>query len=110
MPGNPPELSELTRTVWIPELDEEDREVLELAAVEIDRYREMDRLNPSPHNAISIAVIEVISSHERTHLGTLTDRSLPVDVDATAKLHSPSRLAHVHCLHAVRQVSVAYYQ
>lgn len=49
----------MTRTVWTPELDEEDREVLELAVTEVERYREMDRLNPSPHNAISIAVMEV---------------------------------------------------
>lgn len=46
--------------MWTPELDEEDREVLELAAAEIDRYREIDRLSPSPYNAISIAVIEVM--------------------------------------------------
>jgi len=64
-------MSELTRTVWTPELDEEDREVLELAAVEIDRYREMDRLNPSPQNAISIAVMEVMSSHECAKGGVL---------------------------------------
>jgi transcription initiation factor TFIID subunit 2 len=45
--------------VWAPELDEDDREVLDLATAEIDRYREMDRLNPSSHNVISIAILEV---------------------------------------------------
>ena len=58
-----PEVSELSHAVWQPELDGEDRDVLELAKEEIDRYREMDRLNPSPHNVVSIAILEVYCPH-----------------------------------------------
>lgn len=56
-----------------PELDDEDREVLELAATEIDRYREIDILNPFPRNATSIAVIEVMSSYKYIQYGVFTD-------------------------------------
>lgn len=59
LPGRAPEQSELSRTAWAPELDDEDREVLDLATIEVERYRDLDRLNPSAHNAISIAAIEV---------------------------------------------------
>jgi transcription initiation factor TFIID subunit 2 len=59
VPVKAPQLSELTYSAWMPEQDDEDREVLELAIAEVDRYREMDRLNPSLHNSISIAALEV---------------------------------------------------
>ena len=61
-----PEVSELSHTVWQPELDDEDRDVLELAKEEVDRYREMDRLNPSPHNVVSIVILEVCCAHSPT--------------------------------------------
>lgn len=44
----------------------EDANLVKLAIAEVDRYRSMDRLIPSPHNVVTIAALEV-----RTVLDTL---------------------------------------
>ena len=44
----------------------EDANLVKLAIAEVERYRSMDRLIPSPHNVVTIAVLEV-----RTELDTL---------------------------------------
>lgn len=54
-----PEQSELQSTDWRTELDEYDNELLREALVEVERYREMDRLVPSPHNLVTVAILEV---------------------------------------------------
>ena len=39
--------------------EEENAEVLKRAAAQVERYRARDRLVPSRHNVVSVAVIEV---------------------------------------------------
>ena len=55
----PPERGELTRSA--PKIDqtEEDRQLLQLAVSEVERYRSMDRLIPSVHNVVTVAALEV---------------------------------------------------
>ncbi|KAH8094603.1 hypothetical protein BXZ70DRAFT_1009904 [Cristinia sonorae] len=54
----PPERGQFTDTENRPIMDEQDAELLKQALTEIDRYRSMDRLIPSPHNVVTIAAIE----------------------------------------------------
>jgi transcription initiation factor TFIID subunit 2 len=41
------------------ELNQEDVELVKQTIAEVDRYRSMDRLIPSPHNIVTIAALEV---------------------------------------------------
>lgn len=54
----PPERGEFT-TQSTPVHDTQDADLLKQALAEVDRYRSMDRLIPSYHNVVTVAVIEV---------------------------------------------------
>lgn len=55
----PPERGELLPTEAPNEQNAEDVNLLKAAIAEVDRYRSMDRLIPSPHNVVTIAALEV---------------------------------------------------
>lgn len=57
----PPERGELLPTESRIEHTPEDLELIKQTRTEVDRYRSMDRLIPSPHNIVTIAALEVIS-------------------------------------------------
>ncbi|TFK17374.1 TATA-binding protein associated factor Taf2 [Coprinopsis marcescibilis] len=54
----PPERGELLPSEARVELNEEDVELIKQTRIEVDRYRSMDRLIPSPHNIVTIAALE----------------------------------------------------
>ncbi|KAH9858258.1 hypothetical protein C2E23DRAFT_892071 [Lenzites betulinus] len=54
----PPERGEFISSETGPLPDPQDAELLKLAVSEVDRYRSMDRLIPTFHNVVTIAVIE----------------------------------------------------
>ena len=60
----PPERGELLPTEVPTEPNAEDAELIKLAIAEVDRYRSMDRLIPSPHNVVTIAALEVCAQFE----------------------------------------------
>ncbi|KAG8894105.1 hypothetical protein FRB99_001519, partial [Tulasnella sp. 403] len=53
-----PEQSQLIATTQAPQEKTQAAELLKAAAMEVERYREMDRLVPSLHNVVSIAALE----------------------------------------------------
>ena len=55
----PPERGELLPTEAPTEPNAEDANLLNQGITEVDRYRSMDRLIPSPHNVVTIAALEV---------------------------------------------------
>ena len=55
----PPERGEFIPIESQPVRDAQDVDLLKQALVEVDRYRSMDRLIPSYHNVVTVAVIEV---------------------------------------------------
>lgn len=55
----PPERGEFIASDANPALDAQDSHLLGDALSEVDRYRSMDRLIPTYHNIVSVAVIEV---------------------------------------------------
>ena len=55
----PPERGELTSSEPKTDQTHEDFELLDAAIVEVERYRSMDRLIPSLHNAVTVAALEV---------------------------------------------------
>ena len=55
----PPERGELLPSETRTEYTEEDMEIVKQTRMEVDRYRSMDRLIPSPHNLVTIAALEV---------------------------------------------------
>lgn len=56
----PPERGELLPAEARQEHNSEDISLVQQTLTEIDRYRSMDRLIPSPHNMVTIAALEVI--------------------------------------------------
>lgn len=58
----PPERGELQKEAPAQE-NAEDANLVKSAIAEIDRYRSMDRLIPSPHNVVTIAAMEVRICH-----------------------------------------------
>lgn len=54
----PPERGEFTATDSQPVQDVQDADLLKQALAEVDRYRSMDRLIPTYHNVVTVAVIE----------------------------------------------------
>jgi transcription initiation factor TFIID subunit 2 len=56
---SPPERGELLPTETYSDHNEEDLELIKQTRIEVDRYRSMDRLIPSPHNIVTIAALEV---------------------------------------------------
>ncbi|PCH34126.1 hypothetical protein WOLCODRAFT_130217 [Wolfiporia cocos MD-104 SS10] len=54
----PPERGEFIATDTQVKPDEEDASLLKQALEEVDRYRSMDRLIPTYHNAVTVAVVE----------------------------------------------------
>ncbi|THH30629.1 hypothetical protein EUX98_g3547 [Antrodiella citrinella] len=54
----PPERGQFTDIENHPTMDAQDVDLLKQALMEVDRYRSMDRLIPSPHNLVTIASIE----------------------------------------------------
>lgn len=60
----PPERGEFISTDSRPTLDGQDDDLLRLSMAEVDRYRSMDRLIPTYHNVVTIAVIEVGHIHQ----------------------------------------------
>ncbi|PPQ63820.1 hypothetical protein CVT24_009770, partial [Panaeolus cyanescens] len=71
----PPERGELLQSDAHPEHNAEDIALVKQTRTEVDRYRSMDRLIPSPHNIVTIAALEfytvlgvanLIPSHPRT--------------------------------------------
>ncbi|EAU92262.2 TATA-binding protein associated factor Taf2 [Coprinopsis cinerea okayama7 len=54
----PPERGELMPSDTSTELNAEDLELIKQTRIEVDRYRSMDRLIPSPHNIVTIAALE----------------------------------------------------
>lgn len=59
---SPPERGELLPTETYSDHNEEDLELIKQTRIEVDRYRSMDRLIPSPHNIVTIAALEVSQS------------------------------------------------
>jgi len=57
----PPERGELLPSEARTEYTKEDMELVKQTRTEVDRYRSMDRLIPSPHNLVTIAALEVSS-------------------------------------------------
>lgn len=57
-----PERGELLKTETKTEQNAEDVNLLNAAITEVERYRSMDRLIPSAHNVVTVAVIEVPDS------------------------------------------------
>lgn len=55
----PPERGEFISAESQPVQDAQDVDLLKQALAEVDRYRSMDRLIPSYHNVVTVAVIEV---------------------------------------------------
>lgn len=55
----PPERGELLPSEIRSEQTAEDKELIRQTIAEVDRYRSMDRLIPSPHNIVTIATLEV---------------------------------------------------
>jgi transcription initiation factor TFIID subunit 2 len=55
----PPERGELFPTEVKSDQTSEEANLLKQALSEVDRYRSMDRLIPSPHNVVTIATLEV---------------------------------------------------
>ena len=56
---SPPERGELLPTESRNEYTQEDMDLVKQTRTEVDRYRSMDRLIPSPHNIVTIAALEV---------------------------------------------------
>lgn len=54
-----PERGELLTSEVRSEHNAEDADLLKQIVAEVDRYRSMDRLIPSPHNSVTIAAMEV---------------------------------------------------
>ncbi|KXN88910.1 Transcription initiation factor TFIID subunit 2, partial [Leucoagaricus sp. SymC.cos] len=54
----PPERGELLPSEIRSEQTAEDKELIKQSTAEVDRYRSMDRLIPSPHNIVTIAALE----------------------------------------------------
>lgn len=54
----PPERGELLPSETRTEYTKEDMELVKQTRTEVDRYRSMDRLIPSPHNVVTIAALE----------------------------------------------------
>ena len=54
-----PERGEFLPTQAHSDQNGEDRELLKVAQAEVERYRSMDRLVPSPHNVVTVAALEV---------------------------------------------------
>lgn len=54
-----PERGELLPSEVLNEHNDEDAKLLKQIVAEVDRYRSMDRLIPSPHNSVTIAAMEV---------------------------------------------------
>ena len=59
MSARPPERGEFISNDAGPVQDQEDLDLLKRALAEVDRYRSMDRLIPTYHNVVTVAVIEV---------------------------------------------------
>ena len=55
----PPERGELLSTHSQIHQTEEEAGLVQQALTEVDRYRNMDRLIPSPHNVVTVAALEV---------------------------------------------------
>ena len=55
----PPERGELLPTESRNEYTSEDMDLVKSTRAEVDRYRSMDRLIPSPHNIVTVAALEV---------------------------------------------------
>ena len=55
----PPERGELLPSQTRTDYALEDMELVKQTRTEVDRYRSMDRLIPSPHNIVTIAALEV---------------------------------------------------
>ncbi|KAI0718881.1 hypothetical protein C8T65DRAFT_569811 [Cerioporus squamosus] len=56
--SRPPERGELTSNEAGPMQEQDDIDLLNRALAEVDRYRSMDRLIPTYHNVVTVAVIE----------------------------------------------------
>lgn len=56
------------RPTDVREHNAEDEELLKQTLIEVERYRKMDRLIPSPHNIVTIAALEV---RRHIHRGSL---------------------------------------
>lgn len=55
----PPERGELLPSETRTEYTIEDMDLVKQTRTEVDRYRSMDRLIPSPHNIVTISALEV---------------------------------------------------
>lgn len=55
----PPERGELFPTEVKSDQTSEETDLLKQSLSEVDRYRSMDRLIPSPHNVVTMATLEV---------------------------------------------------
>ncbi|KAI6012544.1 hypothetical protein F5J12DRAFT_818579 [Pisolithus orientalis] len=64
----PPERGELLREEVRSEQTAEDVNLLKQAVEEANRYKSMDRLIPSPHNVVSIAVLEVKGNYTQVRI------------------------------------------
>jgi len=62
IPTAAPERAELLPTDDQSHQTDEDTQIIKQAREEVERYRNMDRLIPSPHNVVTIAALEVCSA------------------------------------------------
>lgn len=97
----PPERGELLPSETRNEYSVEDMELVKQTRTEVDRYRSMDRLIPSPHNIVTVAALEVGRiSKVHGHLTSLTIRS-PVLHDSWCCKSRPQPSQDILSIHAV---------
>ena len=98
----PPERGELFPTEVKNDQTSEEASLLKHSLSEVDRYRSMDRLIPSPHNAVTIATLEVSLIFLVAHFG-LTSRSVSPYIECHRV--DPKRPSCILPTHAVTNVS-----
>ena len=96
----PPERGELLPTETRSDYSPEDVELVKQTRMEVDRYRSMDRLIPSPHNIVTIAALEVslITLSDPTHYSSV----LVVLYDSRRSQPRPQPSESILPLHTVR--------
>ncbi|KAF9531853.1 hypothetical protein CPB83DRAFT_785561 [Crepidotus variabilis] len=109
----PPERGELLPTETRSDYSPEDMELVKQTRTEVDRYRSMDRLIPSPHNIVTIAALEfymvlgaanLVPSHPRiffpfTREGNYSQvRIAAFDGLFLTKWHSPQIMRYIFAI------------
>ena len=87
----PPERGELFPTEVKNDQTSEEASLLKQSLSEVDRYRSMDRLIPSPHNVVTIATLEVSLISLVAHLG-LTSNQFRLILSVTGLIPNDPRV------------------